>query len=748
VALFAAIAGMVLLSTMIAALAILARNENLIAQLNKDEAQAAYAAEAGANWGRRVLSRLLSTDLPAQVFTTPRAAMKTALTTTYNSASGGVQFIRDFAVPASGPTFQVCASNCTEPSYSAVGDIPDAQQAVLTITCPGTAGCPANMAFTTRVIVSTHPTIPPTITSGGNAALFTYVWRIESSGTSGRARQQWVIHDSSVPTNQAGSFTIALNADFVKYAHFIDQFQDAGSGNPWVSWRHQYTGPVHTNRRFSIQGDTSVPGREGPIFRSEATQTMTTTRFNNGGSVQNLSRDSSSRDWPLLGPDPGILCKQIDCSGFTRGFDFDPTTPGTLDPIPFPGGSNPDDRKTQICLALGLPATHAKCVPGQPAVSPPTPTDVGCATHPVVLVGGNCTGGAPPATVALTGGIYVDGTLTNPAGRVSDVQLAHTDAGQTIVIYTATNRRTIVEEGQPGAGQTRVRRQCLKSGGQANDGGTCNGGAGAQWYLHDPADATLGAPPEQIFDGVFSPNTGTDLGMLFVYNADIGQAGGSTGLRRGIFGNSGTNYNTVGWWDMPYAIYQDTVSANRGMRLTVAADGNIWITGHLNYRVDPRGADGIFSAPIPGDASGTSADDQLDVQNVLGVVSWAARSPSVPVSMDGGIRLSSALNGDLQTHGMVFAANLSDQAKPSGQFSFDDPNGSYRGISHVLGGVVQKTMGTFGQPSSNLGYARDWVYDERFRYRALSPPAFPGFPNFTGATSLGIDSYTWRLGLF
>ena len=57
-------------------------------------------------------------------------------------------------------------------------------------------------------------------------------------------------------------------------------------------------------------------------------------------------------------------------------------------------------------------------------------------------------------------------------------------------------------------------------------------------------------------------------------------------------------------------------------------------------------------------------------------------------------------------------------------------------------------MGTFGQPSSNTGYARDWVYDERFRYRALSPPAFPGFPNFTAATSLGIDSYSWRLGIF
>jgi hypothetical protein len=723
VALFAAIAGMVLLSTMIAALVILARNENLIAQLNKDEAQAAYAAEAGANWGRRVLARLLGTELPARVFATPRNTMKTALATTYNSAAGGAQFIRDFAIPSSGPAFQSCASGCPEPNYSAVGNIPDDQQAVLTITCPGTAGCPANVAFTTRVIVGTHPTIPPAIVSGGNGALFTYVWRIESSGTSGRARQQWVIHDSSVPTNQTGSFTIALNAEFVKYAHFIDQFQDAGSGEPWISYRHVYTGPVHTNRRFSILGNTSVAGQEGPTFRSEATQTMSTTRFNNGGSATNLSRDSSSRDWPLLGPTPGILCKQVDCSGFTRSFDFDPTT-GTIDPIPFPGGSNPQDRINQICLALGI--APAAC-PVAPA-APPTPATIGCTTSPPVIVGGNCTGNG-----ALSGGIYVD-------GNVRDLQLAHTASGQAIVIYTSTSRRTIIEEGQPAAGQTRVTRQCLKT--TFSDAASCNS-SGTQWWADPNFPAAL---QQQTLTGVFSPDTATDRGIIFVYNGDIGVAGTANGLRRGTYNTA--DIHAVGWVDAAYAIYQDTVDASRGMRLTVAADGNIWITGPLNYRVDPRGPDGYFSDPIPGDPTGTSADDEMDVQNVLGVVSWATPSPSVPSSLDGGVRLSSVLTGNLPTHGMIFAANLSNQAKPSGQFSFDDPNGPYRGVSQVLGGVVQKTMGTFGQPSSNLGYARDWVYDERFRYRALSPPAFPGFPNFTAATSLGIDSYTWRLGLF
>jgi len=148
------------------------------------------AAEAGANWGRRLLQQRLNTDLPAAVAAQGRSAMAAALNSTYNSYNGAAQFVRDYAVPASGPTFVSCSAGCAEPNYSAVGNIPDAQQTVMTITCPGTAGCPANLSFTTRVIVGAHPTKPPVITGGGNAALFTYVWRIESSGTAGRARQQ------------------------------------------------------------------------------------------------------------------------------------------------------------------------------------------------------------------------------------------------------------------------------------------------------------------------------------------------------------------------------------------------------------------------------------------------------------------------------------------------------------------------------------------------------------------------------
>jgi hypothetical protein len=782
---------------MIAALVILARNESLIAQLNKDEAQAAYAAEAGANWGRRLLQQRLNTDLPAAVAAQGRSAMAAALNSTYNSYNGAAQFVRDYAVPASGPTFVSCSAGCAEPNYSAVGNIPDAQQTVMTITCPGTAGCPANLSFTTRVIVGAHPTKPPVITGGGNAALFTYVWRIESSGTAGRARQQWVIHDSSVPLNTAGSFTIALNAEFVKYAHFIDQFQDAGSGDPWISYRHVYTGPVHTNTRFSILGDINTAGNEGPVFKSEATQTLTTTRFNNAGSATNLSRDSSSKDWPLLGPDPGILCKSVDCSGFTRGFDADPNTSG-IQPIPFPAsatlGTADDARKQEICVALGYMGNAPTGAPAYvgnrtvcantvaaPMYTPTTGPGAGsraqanCANVPVVL-DNECT---LTTVTTLQGGIYVNGSLLPTASGVpyvADIQLANTADGQTIVIYYSTSgssipKRIIIEE-KRSTNQTIVTRQCLKT--TFTDAGACISG-GTQWWLDSSTTARNGLIAQQVFTGVFSrfPGDGVvpsttpplDYGVLYVYNADIGQVGTSNGLRRGTYSTAGVNCqprthvvtptaggtkdcHTTGWSDPTYAIYQSTATASNGTRLTVAADGNIWITGQLNYRVDSRGADGFYSDPIPGDASGTSADDQMDVQNVLGIVSWGTATPWVPTTRPGGVRLSESLTGDLQTHGMVFVANLSASAEPSGQFSFDDPNGTYRGISTVLGGVVQKTMGTFGQPSSNTGYARDWVYDERFRYRALSPPAFPGFPNFTAASGLGIDSYSWRLGIF
>jgi hypothetical protein len=241
----------------------------------------------------------------------------------------------------------------------------------------------------------------------------------------------------------------------------------------------------------------------------------------------------------------------------------------------------------------------------------------------------------------------------------------------------------------------------------------------------------------QTLTGKFTPDFGTpppnnvDFGIIFVEGA-IGQAGASLNGLRQTPGQS-------------FAMYQDPLNPNAGSRITVAANGNIFITGHLRYQTDSRGLDGVYGAPVG------SGDDQLLVQNVLGVVSWG-----------GGIRLASGLSQatltanypavpgtDLLLQGMFMAPNIGNAAEPNGQISFDDPNGAYRGLAKLLGGVVQKTMGTFGSPGTpGTGYARDWVYDERFRQNGLAPPLFPGFPKFTASTSLGIDDYTWRMGRF
>lgn len=707
-ALFAAVLGLLVLSITLAGFMMLGRDEVLMASNDVQQVQATYAAEAGANHGRWMLAQRIRVDLPTQVSTTPRPAMATSLNTTYNSPAGAAQFIVDQAQGAGGPNFVLCtgvAGGCPEPSYTA--EIPDSQQAVLTLTS-------TTPAYTGRLIVSVPPATPPVVTNGGSSALLTYQWRVESIGTSGRANIQ-VIADSASAGNPSGQFIIALQAGFVQYAHFIDQMD---SSSPWVSFRHVYTGPVHTNQRYNILGQAPTTP-VGPTFRSEATQTFTDTRFNNGGSVVIQARDSTAVDEPILGVAPGAPCTAVDCTGFTRGYDYDPTT-AAIDPIPVPSGGSNTDRINQINSALGNMAAPG-CVGGGGCPVPVIVTnEIGAAgsNNPGYWTDG---GGAP---LFFKGGIFVQGT-------VLDLQLAAQPGapnGQQIEIYTppvgGAEQRTLIVENQV-TNTITVTRQCR------NGAGKCSGGGWSTNALTTAAPAgTLpaGVAAVQTMTGRFSPSASTDNGVIFV-TGDIG-SNSDQGLRRDISGgfSAAIDQNTrltIGAGALGITgIAIDQPSATRG---------DIFITGEVNYQVDPRGGDGVFSTPIPG-----SGDDNLTPQNVLGVVSW-----------DGGIRLSSALNGDLRLHGEYMAPNLTGGGSPEGQIRFEDCGGSYRGIVNLLGGVVQQTMGCFGSPGSpGLGYARNWVYDERFRYRALSPPSFPGFPRFTVTTGVGIDSYGWRAGRY
>ncbi len=735
-ALFAATMAMLLLSITLASFMTIGRDEVLIAQNDVDAVRARFAAEGGANHGRWMLAQRLRNDLPVSVAGIARAAMVVSLNGTYNSAAGAAQFIVDMARGAVGSNFVMCPPGaCPEPNF--VAEIPDSQQAVLTITS-------GNPPHTTRVIVSAAG--PPVLGNGGQSALFTYSWRVQSTGTSNQTTEP-VILDSVSAGNPVGQFTVALQASFVQYAHFINSMNNT---DPWISFRHVYTGPVHTNERFNILGN---PG--GPTFRGEATQTFTNTRFNNGGSAITIASDSTANDQPLLGPFPGTPCQVVDCTGFTRNYDFNPSNnnppgacPGTAcDPIPVPTGAGAPDRLDMIfgnpaagvVGALGPTPPGGGCVPGNSCDAKVIVANVDNATG----LSGNWT---TAANATLNGGIFVQGNAFDLQLGAYTGQLVSTTGlpgnGQVVIIKTnigvnptSADQRTVIIENRP-AGTTTVVRQCQAGGNQRL---WC---AGAGWRtdapVAPPAGGSLpaGVQPLQVLTGLLSPNLTANNGVIFV-TGDIGSNNAqSEGLRRDP---------TVG-----AAVDQSTrlsigAGAQGAAGIAGGTRGRIYITGNLNYQIDPRGADGSFDGPP---ATDPTQDDNLGVQNVLGVVSW-----------DGGIYLSPLglpAVGNLILHGMFMTPNLTGNQGDvnEGEFSFGSQTGdacgtAFRGQAQLLGGVVQMRMGCLGTPGTpGLGYSRNWVYDDRFKVRALSPPVFPGFPQFTTNVSVGIDSYGWRAGRY
>ena len=73
----------------------------------------------------------------------------------------------------------------------------------------------------------------------------------------------------------------------------------------------------------------------------------------------------------------------------------------------------------------------------------------------------------------------------------------------------------------------------------SSDTSACSTSIGGTWYLDISPTARGGSINQQVFTGVFTPNLTTDYGVIYVYNADIGQAGTLNGLRRGTFSTAG-----------------------------------------------------------------------------------------------------------------------------------------------------------------------------------------------------------------
>ena len=196
---------MVLLSTMIAALVILARNEGLIAQLTKDEAQACVRRRGRGELGPAAPPAAAERGSPGRRLRAGRSAMSTYAGSMYNCYNCGAQFIRDYAVPASGPTFQTCSGGLHGAELQRGRDHSRCPAGGHDDHLPGDGRLPRGpVLHDARDRGHAIRRSRRRSRTAGLGAVFTYVWRIESSGTAGRARQQWVIHDSSVPVEHGG----------------------------------------------------------------------------------------------------------------------------------------------------------------------------------------------------------------------------------------------------------------------------------------------------------------------------------------------------------------------------------------------------------------------------------------------------------------------------------------------------------------------------------------------------------------
>lgn len=161
-------------------------------------------------------------------------------------------------------------------------------------------------------------------------------------------------------------------------------------------------------------------------------------------------------------------------------------------------------------------------------------------------------------------------------------------------------------------------------------------------------------------------------------------------------------------------------------QITVAAQGNIRITGDLKYEKPP--CTGVPTREPDGTVT-PAVCDNLGVQNVLGVY-----------SQEGSVWIAREAPRDIHIHGTLMSSR--------GVVGVEDYNSiPEKGSVYLLGGIIEYYSGVFGTLDSvtgrnGTGYGQAFTYDRRF-LQGLAPPFFPT----TGqdrVTSVSVFSYGQR----
>lgn len=176
-------------------------------------------------------------------------------------------------------------------------------------------------------------------------------------------------------------------------------------------------------------------------------------------------------------------------------------------------------------------------------------------------------------------------------------------------------------------------------------------------------------------------------------------------------------------------------------QITVAADGNVRITGDLKYERPP-----CTGTPTRSGATITPAVcDDLGAANILGVYSQFG---DVRIGHDNGEETILPYRGtrnaptNVNIHGVLMSSR--------GIVGVDNFNsGSSRGSVNLIGGIIEYYYGAFGTFNASTGlmstgYARAFTFDRRTGPGIdMAPPFFPTV-SIDGVRSVGVVSYAQR----
>ncbi len=248
--------------------------------------QALNLAEAGANQAMAELRKRIITDLKTRV----EAENKASVFTSYAASSTtALSLIRDYAY-ASGQT-----------QFTVSGGV-----AALTVTpLDLNTGVAGNFATTTITIKAIQN---PTANIASEIFTFYYSVSIESTGKITSVTPNITKTIAFSPK----TFNLVIRRDnFAKYALFTSHHSTPSGTTVWFTASTTFTGPVHTNDRFSFANNPSGH------FTNDVTQKETRTRYYNNGNT--VLADAAA--YPI-GCTTSCVDKPVFDTSFTRGVDL------------------------------------------------------------------------------------------------------------------------------------------------------------------------------------------------------------------------------------------------------------------------------------------------------------------------------------------------------------------------------------------------------------------------------------------